>query len=52
LAPIAGQILDEVDHARREHVRALGQDGRKGLAQAGRTLSDWDTALEQETADG
>ena len=49
--PIPGQILDQVDHAWREHVRALGQKGGQGLAQAGRPLSDRDAAFEQEAAD-
>ena len=48
--PVAGQLLDDVDHARRQHVRALGKDVRQFRAQEAGTLSYRDPALQQEGA--
>ena len=46
--PIAGQLLGDAHHARRQHVRALGKDVRQFRAQEAGTLSHRDPALQQE----
>jgi hypothetical protein len=51
VAPVLREILDQVDHARREYVRAVGQNGRKSFSQTGRSLAHGDAALEQEATD-
>jgi hypothetical protein len=42
LPPVTDRILNQVDHARREHVCALGQKSEKRLAQASRALAHRD----------
>jgi hypothetical protein len=38
-APVAGQVLDDARHARRQHVSALGKDDRQLRAQEAQPLA-------------
>ena len=50
-APVADQVLDGVQQARREHVAARGENIRQRRPQPVQTFGDGDTAVEQEGAD-
>ena len=49
--PIAGEVLDDAQHARREHVRARGEDDRQFGAQEANALAHGDAALQHEGTD-
>src|SRR5262245_6750156 len=51
LAPVARQVLDDVQHARRQDIRWSGQDLRQCHAQGEPPLAHGDAALQQEGAD-
>ena len=49
--PVLHQAFDQVHHARREHIGAVGQDVRQRLPQRSQALSHRNAALEQKGAD-
>ena len=50
-APIAGQVLDDVHHARGQHLGRRGQEARQLSTQEALSLPHGDAALQQEGAD-
>ena len=50
-APVAGQVLDHVHHARRQHVGARSEDLRKAGSQEAQPLAHRNAALQQKGTD-